>query len=70
MRVGLMLGLGVVGYGLFVDEKALIDIGGAVTRNVAKIAKKEDGSSNTTKKLVGGGCCILAGHLLDSVLDQ
>lgn len=70
MRIGLMLGLGVVGYGLVVDKKVLTNIGGMVTRNVAKLAKKEDGSSETTKQLVGGGSCILAGHLLDSVLDE
>lgn len=69
MRIGLMLGLGVVGYGLVVDKGALVKIGSAVTRNAAKIAKKEDTSSETTQQLVGGATCVLMGHLLDSVLE-
>lgn len=70
MRLGLLLGVGVVGYGIVVDKGVLTSVGGAITRNVAKLAKKEDGSSDTTKQLVGGGACLLAGHLFDSILDK
>lgn len=70
MRIGLALGLGVVGYGVLVDKTVLTNIGGAVTRNVAKLAKKEDGSSDTTKQMIGGGACIIAGHVLDAILDK